>query len=124
MKRQFFFDFEPTSTMSNNTAGPRRGILRQSSYTTDASTEESKGASNERILTRANSERANTSRNVPHTRRLPKRTISFHEKNEEHIFTKLPNSSAHELFYDDDEIADMRYRALMEDAGLDPDADW
>jgi hypothetical protein len=48
------------------------------------------------------------------------RNISFCDKIEKKVVEKIPHDSFHDVFYGDDEIAEFRQQAFMEDCGLDP----
>jgi hypothetical protein len=48
------------------------------------------------------------------------RNISFCDKVEKKVVERIPRDSFHDVFYDDDEIAEFRHQAFMEECGLDP----
>jgi hypothetical protein len=46
--------------------------------------------------------------------------ISFCDKVEEKVVEKIPHDSFHDVFYLEDEIAEFRQQAFMEEMGFDP----
>jgi hypothetical protein len=49
------------------------------------------------------------------------RTLRFGEGHEEFVIDRITNSMYDDLFYGSEELADFRYEAFLEDAGLDAD---